>query len=161
MAIRIIESKQNPRVKELRATLLRPGRGDADSIALEGMHLVVEALRSGVELTTVFISQGHENLLRELNLDDSTEVLALPSEVLSSAVTELIPTTKRIILDLSDLKHTDSMGLGTLVRLYVSAKSAGCSLELMHLSQQVRNLLGLTNMLQIFTVVGEHGIKFM
>ena len=81
--------------------------------------------------------------------------------ILYSAVSELIPTTKRIILDLSDLKHTDSMGLGTLVRLYVSAKSAGCSLELMHLSQQVRNLLGLTNMLQIFTVVGERGIKFM
>ncbi len=91
MAIRIIESKQNPRVKELRAALLRPGRGDADSIALEGMHLVVEALRSGLELTTVFISQGHENLLRELNLDDSTEVLALPSEVLSSAVTTESP----------------------------------------------------------------------
>ena len=39
---------------------------------------------------------------------------------------------KRVILDLSDLKHTDSMGLGKLVRLYVSAKSDGCSLELMH-----------------------------
>jgi anti-anti-sigma factor len=81
--------------------------------------------------------------------------------VLTSAVSELIPTTKRIILDLSDLKHTDSMGLGTLVRLYVSAKSAGCSLELMHLSRQIRNLLGLTNMLSIFTVIGENGIKFM
>jgi anti-sigma B factor antagonist len=81
--------------------------------------------------------------------------------VLSTAVTELIPTTKRIVLDLADLKHTDSMGLGTLVRLYVSAKSEGCSLELMHLSQQIRNLLGLTNMLSIFTVIGENGIKFM
>ena len=91
MAIRIIESKQNPRVKELRAALLRPGRGDAESIALEGIHLVVEALRSGMELTTIFISQGHENLLRELNLDDSIEVLALPPEVLASAVTTESP----------------------------------------------------------------------
>ena len=46
MAIRIVQSKQNARVKELRAALLRPGRGDADSIALEGLHLVEEALRS-------------------------------------------------------------------------------------------------------------------
>jgi len=83
------------------------------------------------------------------------------TNVLSSAVIDLVPTTKRIILDLSDVQHTDSMGIGTLVRLYVSAKSAGCSLELMHLSKQVRNLLGLTNMLAIFTVIGENGIKFM
>jgi anti-sigma B factor antagonist len=80
---------------------------------------------------------------------------------LTTQVHELIPTSKRIILDLSGLKHTDSMGLGTLVRLYVSAKSGGCSLELMHLSQQIRNLLGLTNLFSIFTIIGENGIKFM
>jgi len=80
---------------------------------------------------------------------------------LFTPVSELIPTHKRIILDLSDLKHTDSMGIGTLVRLYVSAKSHGCSLELLNLSQQIRNLLGMTNLLSIFTVVGEHGIRWM
>lgn len=83
------------------------------------------------------------------------------TDVLSSKVHELIPTSKRIVLDLSDLKHTDSMGLGALVRLYVSAKSAGCSLELMHLSKQIQHLLGLTNMLSVFTVIGENGIKLM
>lgn len=91
MSIRIVQSKQNPRVKELRAALLRPGRGDADSIALEGIHLVVEALHSGLELTTVFVVQGHENLLDELNLNDSIEVLSLPPEVLASAVSTESP----------------------------------------------------------------------
>ena len=70
------------------------------------------------------------------------------TDVLSSKVNPLIPETKRIVLDLSDLKHTDSMGLGSLVRLYVSARSSGCSLELMHLSsvaQILPRLLGLTN----------------
>jgi anti-anti-sigma factor len=81
--------------------------------------------------------------------------------VLYTTVRELIPTSKRIILDLSDLQHTDSMGLGTLVRLYVGAKSAGCSLELMHLSKQIRHLLGLTNLFDVFTVIGENGVKFM
>jgi len=81
--------------------------------------------------------------------------------ILYSGVSGLIPDTKRIILDLSDLKHTDSMGLGTLVRLFVSAKSAGCSLELIHLSKQIQHLLGITNMLSVFTVIGENGIKFM
>jgi anti-anti-sigma factor len=83
------------------------------------------------------------------------------TEVLHSGVSELIPTQKRIILNLSDLKHTDSMGLGTLVRLYVSAKAAGCSLELTHLSKQIQHLLGLTNMFSIFTVIGESGVRLM
>ena len=81
--------------------------------------------------------------------------------ILSARVTPLIPVSKRIILDLGDLKHTDSMGLGTLVRLYVSAKSKGCSLELLNLSQQIRNLLGLTNLFDVFTIIGENGVKLM
>lgn len=83
------------------------------------------------------------------------------TQVLFAPVRELIPTTRRIVLDLSDLQHTDSMGLGTLARLYVASKSAGCSLELMHLNKQIRHLLGLTHMLDVFTVVGEKGVKWM
>lgn len=83
------------------------------------------------------------------------------TSVLSDAVTPLIPQTRRIVLDLSDLQHTDSMGLGTMVRLMVSAKSAGCSLELMHLGKQMQHLLGLTNLFNIFTVIGENGVKWM
>jgi anti-sigma B factor antagonist len=83
------------------------------------------------------------------------------TDVLSATVRELIPSSKRIILDLADVHHTDSMGLGTLVGLYVAARSAGCSLELMHLSKQIRHLLGFTNLFDVFTVIGEHGVRFM
>lgn len=82
-------------------------------------------------------------------------------DLLYRTVKELVPTTPRIVLDLAELKHTDSMGLGTLVRLYVHAKSAGCRLELMHLNKQIRNLLGLTGLFDVFAVVGENGVKFM
>ena len=88
-------------------------------------------------------------------------LVAGATQVLYKPVRELIPSTRRIVLDLSDLQHTDSMGLGTLARLYVAAKSAGCSLELMHLNKQIRNLLGITHMLDVFTVVGETGAKWM
>jgi anti-sigma B factor antagonist len=81
------------------------------------------------------------------------------SEILYLKVRQLIPDTKRIVLDLTDLTRMDSIGLGTLVRLYVSARSAGCTLELVNLGQQVRQLLGTTNLLSVFTIVGEHGIK--
>jgi anti-anti-sigma factor len=80
-------------------------------------------------------------------------------DILYSQVRPLLPDHKRIILDLTDLTRMDSMGLGTLARLYVSARREGCNLELMNLAKQVRLLLGTTHMLHAFTIVGEHGIK--
>jgi anti-anti-sigma factor len=53
----------------------------------------------------------------------------------------------------------DSLGLGTLVRIYVSTKSAGCELILKNLGKRVRELLGLAHLLNVFTVIGESGIK--
>jgi anti-sigma B factor antagonist len=79
-------------------------------------------------------------------------------DVLYHRVRELLPESKRIILDLTDLKQVDSMGLGTLVRLHVSAKSAGTCLELVNLGKQVRELLGITNLLSVFGEMCENGI---
>ena len=77
------------------------------------------------------------------------------TDVLYSAVCRNLKGTKHMVLDLGDLAYMDSMGLGTLVRIYVSTRSAGCTLELMHLRKRVRELLSLTNMLSVFTIVGE------
>lgn len=82
------------------------------------------------------------------------------TDVLYDNVRKLIPGSKRIILDLTDLAVMDSMGLGTLVRLCVSARAAGCTVELINIGQRVRNLLELTHVWDIFSTVGEHGIRF-
>jgi anti-sigma B factor antagonist len=74
-------------------------------------------------------------------------------------VSQLIPETNRIVLDLTNLTRVDSMGLGTLVRLYVSARSGGCSLELINLGKQIRLLLGTTGLMKVFADIGENGIK--
>jgi anti-sigma B factor antagonist len=87
------------------------------------------------------------------------KLLAGNADLLYNQVKPLLPDSKRIVLDLTDLTRMDSMGLGTLARLYVSSRSAGCSLELMNLGKQVRLLLGTAHMLSAFTIVGEHGIK--
>jgi anti-sigma B factor antagonist len=81
------------------------------------------------------------------------------NDILYTRVKALMPETKRIVLDLTNLTRVDSTGLGTLVRLAVSARSAGCSLELVNLGKQVRQLLGMTNLLSVFAIIGEHGIK--
>jgi len=89
----------------------------------------------------------------------SGKLVAGVNDFLYVKVSQLIPGSKRIVLDLTDLVHMDSMGLGTLVRLYVSAKSAGCNLELINLGKRIRQLLGVTNLLSVFTICGEHHIR--
>lgn len=70
----------------------------------------------------------------------------------------LFAETKRVVLDLTDLDSVDSMGLGILVRLYASAKSAGSCLELVNLNKKVRDLLGITNLLSLFGDMCQQGI---
>lgn len=78
--------------------------------------------------------------------------------ILYNAVREMIPDHKCIVLDLTDVKYVDSMGLGTLVRIYVSCKSGGATLQLINLGKQVRDLLGITNLFSVFADMCEHGI---
>ena len=87
------------------------------------------------------------------------KLVAGVNDVLYAQVSRLIPETKRIVLDLTDLTHMDSMGLGALVRLYVSAKSASCDIELINLGKRIRQLLGVTNLWSVFTIIGENHIR--
>jgi anti-sigma B factor antagonist len=80
------------------------------------------------------------------------------SNVLYARVHELLPVCKRITLDLTDLKFVDSMGLGTLVGLYISAKKVDSCLELINLGKQIRELLGITHLLGVFAGMCEQGI---
>ena len=86
------------------------------------------------------------------------KLVAGVTDVLYAEVSRLIPGTKRIVLDLTDLTHMDSMGLGTLVRLYVSARSAGCDLKLINLGKRIRQLLGISNLLSVFTAIEEYDV---
>ena len=81
------------------------------------------------------------------------------NDLLYVQVKQLIPDCKRIVLDLKDLTHMDSMGLGTVVRLYVSAKSAGCDLELTNIGKSVRHLLGVTHLISVLSIIGENNIR--
>ena len=89
--VRIVQSRQNARVKELRAALRRGELTDSGLIALEGQHLVEEALRSGLHIATLFIRSGSVDLLNGLVLRAHTEIIELPADIFASAVTTESP----------------------------------------------------------------------
>ncbi|MBB5343520.1 STAS domain-containing protein [Tunturibacter empetritectus] len=72
---------------------------------------------------------------------------------------EVASSSKVLVLDLEDLTYVDSMGLGTIVRLYAHAKGAGCEFQLLHLGKQLRNLLKMTNLLSTLASAEGHGIN--
>jgi anti-sigma B factor antagonist len=89
------------------------------------------------------------------------ELVAGVTDVLYREVRPLFPDTKRVVLDFKELTYLDSMGLGTILRLYVAAKSAGCSLELVNTGARVRQLLGITHLMSVLTVIGENNIRIV
>ena len=87
------------------------------------------------------------------------KLVAGVGDVLYDQVRPLLSDHKRIILDLTDLVRMDSMGLGTLARLYVSARREGCSLQLINLGKQVRLLLETSHMLEAFTSLANTALR--
>ena len=86
-------------------------------------------------------------------------LMAGETDALRSEVRNLFPRVRRIVLDLSGLTRMDSMGLGSIVSLYVSAKAAGCELNMINFGERVRQLLIMTNLLSIFEEYGKHIVK--
>ena len=86
MPLRIVQSKQNSRLKELRAALARPGSSASGLAGIEGPNLIAEALRSGLGLETIFVAQGSERLLEALQIPSGVEILVTPQAVLTSAL---------------------------------------------------------------------------
>jgi len=83
------------------------------------------------------------------------KLIAGSTGILQTEVRSLLPGTKRIVLDLTDLGYMDSSGLGAIIGLYVSVKSAGGRLEVINLSARVRQLFSITNVIRLFEVCGE------
>jgi anti-anti-sigma factor len=74
------------------------------------------------------------------------------ADEIRKVVHPLILRGGRIAIDFADLQYLDSSGLGAVVSLKVSAISRGlCVLELRNLTPRVKELLRITNLLQLFS----------
>ena len=86
-------------------------------------------------------------------------LVAGSTHLLQDEVKPLIAAGTRVVLDLTDLTQMDSMGLGTIVSLYVSSKSSVGRLELINLGQKIRLLFSMTNLLSVFEPAGEGNFR--
>jgi anti-anti-sigma factor len=74
------------------------------------------------------------------------------ASAVKEVVKPLIPLGGRIVVDLGDVSHLDSSGLGTLVGLKASAINQGyCVVEFANMTPRVVELLRLTRLTQIFS----------
>lgn len=69
---------------------------------------------------------------------------------------DLMPLHKRIVLDLKEVPLMDSAGLGSVVGLYVTARTRGCRIELVNANEAIRKLFSITNVLSLFELAGRH-----
>jgi TrmH family RNA methyltransferase len=116
MPFRIVQSKQNARLKQLKRALAHPGR-DADGLVrppagIEGPNLLAEALRAGLRIDCVFAAQGAEHLLEPMDLLPEIEVLLLPRELLASALTTETPQPIAALIEPPAWNWADILGSG-------------------------------------------------
>ena len=74
------------------------------------------------------------------------------SASLREQVKKLLAQSPKLVLNLQELTHMDSGGLGTLVSIFTTARHAGGTIKLANLSQRVGDLLQLTKLVTIFEI---------
>ncbi len=71
---------------------------------------------------------------------------------LAAKVAELLPRSRRLVLELSQVETIDGAGLGELMILFNLARAHNCTMKLVAPSPRVRGLLKLTNLDTVFEI---------
>jgi anti-anti-sigma factor len=73
-------------------------------------------------------------------------------EALSCTVADLLPQSRQLVLELSQVETVDGAGLGELLALLARAQERGCTIKLAAPSKAVRELLELTRVASAFEI---------
>src|SRR5581483_2943772 len=83
---------------------------------------------------------------------DGRLVFGEESANVRDTVKSLLSQNNQLVLNLGGVNYIDSGGLGTLVALFTTARSAGGAIKLAALTQRVGDLLQVTKLLTVFEV---------
>jgi anti-sigma B factor antagonist len=100
-------------------------------------------------VTTPVLKLETETTPAQVTVRCSGRLVSDTCEQLQNTARAIIPTTKRLILDLTEVNYLDSSALGTIVGLYISSKRAGCQLKLTNLTPRVKELLSITRLTEV------------
>jgi anti-sigma B factor antagonist len=67
-------------------------------------------------------------------------------------IAELVPNTRRVVIDLSGVEMIDAAGLGALISVALTAQASQCSVKLAAPGNLIRQLLELTRLTSVFEV---------
>jgi anti-anti-sigma factor len=76
------------------------------------------------------------------------------ARALSTLVAEVLPSARRMVVDLAGVDSVDSGGLGELVLTHMWAEAAGFTLKFASPKKSVRHLFEVTNLVSVFDVYG-------
>ena len=102
MPVRIVQSKQNARLKELRRALAFPAREGRGLAGIEGPNLIEEALNAGLHMPCAFAAQGFEHLLQDLPIPPETEILLMKREWLDGSLDTQSPQPVAALVEAPD-----------------------------------------------------------
>jgi anti-anti-sigma factor len=61
-----------------------------------------------------------------------------------------MPEGKPIMVDLANVSLADSVGIGTFVSVWASARKSGCELKFINLNEQIHDLFEITRLHGLF-----------
>jgi anti-sigma B factor antagonist len=115
-----------------------------------------------------------DNTLNEMNfthqLQDTIAVFVLEGSLLGEADRQnlkneftayLEKDVRYFLIDLSNLKHVNSTGLGVFITLYTRVKAKDGEMVIANPSESINNLLTITKLTSVFSIVSsqEEGFK--
>jgi RNA methyltransferase, TrmH family len=122
-----ITSKSNAKVKTLRAAFDGKAAKPGGLVGLEGEHLIVEAMRSGLKFEAIFVRVGSERVLDRTALRGlkGKQTVLLSAEVFSSAVETESPQGIAATVAIPELKLELSTGRSGLVLVLEALQDPG------------------------------------
>ncbi len=103
-------------------------------------------------MVNLYINQRREGDVTVLDLKGRIRISG-GNLVLHRSIRCLVDEGKtKILLNLADVTHIDSMGLGELISSQITLRNKGGEIKLVHLTERLRDIMTITNLLTVFDV---------